>query len=469
MNRLVLPSNRTLILALFCWGLVWPATTRSGETPPLTLNQMVQTALEVSTALQSRAAEVRQRHAEKAASRSAFFPTLRTSYGYERESHATYVYRTLTDPDSDFTWVIAFEQPVYDPNRLTDPLKLADLELHRAEVGYDVETREIVFKVLAAYFNLLKTREQLKIAREQVHQIEVHEQKAHAFHEAGKIPLNELLQARVRLANARQGATVAENRMKLAEASVNLLLKRPLGKGLRVEKWTEIPFQAPCLSDCQTIAAKNRRELRLAETEIGKARTRLQMARHAYHPTLDLEGFYYRKGTEAYLEDHSDMNHPDGWQLNAVLKWTIWSGNRRPHQVAAEQARVARSRLGREGLADTIGYEVREAYLFLSEAHRNIAVMKEALAQAEENLHLNRGRFDQQLATTTDVLDAQGLLTVTRGRHANALYDEQIARASLKHAMGLDILMPMPPGISEQNPDNPPHAEGGQHEKSSIR
>lgn len=119
------------------------------------------------------------------------------------------------------------------------------------------------------------------------------------------------------------------------------------------------------------------------------------------------------------------------------------------------------SRLERKGLIDSIGFEVREAYLYLTEASSNIAVVKEALSQAEENVHLNQGRFDHQLATTTDVLDAQALLTETQGRYVNALYDYQIARATLKHAMGLDIMNPMAPDIFLHHPYNPQHPVGG--------
>jgi outer membrane protein TolC len=378
--------------------------------------------------------------------RAAYFPTFKTAYTYGREAYESYIYTTLTDPDSDFTWLIAFEQPVYNPKQLGDKVELADLELAGAELEQEVQTREIVFEVLEAYFTLLKTREQLVITRKQVEQIETHERKSKSFHEAGKIPLNELLQAEVRLANARQTYTVAENQVKLAESSVNLLLRRPLARAIHVEKWTDANTWVPCLENCQSIALQKRPELRLAETKIGLAQTRVQMARHDYHPTLNLGGFYFRKGTEPDLNDNSGMNHPDGWAVEAVLDWTIWSGNRRHQQVAAERAGLSRRRLGREGLIDSIGFEVRRAYLYLTEAQRNIAVMQEALGQAEENLRLNQGRFEYQLATTTDVMDAQGLLTVTQGRYVKALYDYQIARAALKHAMALDIMDDISPG-----------------------
>lgn len=460
MSKWAQDSVKWLIVVLpLC--MVRPALIMGNETTPLALPQLVQMALDGSTAVQSQENQVLRRCAEKAVARSAYYPTFRTAYVYEREAHESYTYRTLTDPDSDFTWSLSFEQAVYNPKQLIDKLELANYELNSAEVERDVKSREIVFEVLTAYFALLKTHEHLAIAQTQVEQIEAHEGKSKAFYEAGKIPLNELLQTEVRLANARQTYIVAENQTKLAESSVNLLLRRPLGRDLQVEQWTDSSFWVPCLSECQTIALQKRAEIRLAETQIGIAQTRLQMARHDHHPTLDVGGSFYRKGTEADLSDNSGMRHPDGWQVHAILRWTIWSGNRRSQQVAAERADLSKSRLSLEGLIDSIGFEVRKAYLYLTEAHRNITVMKEALSQAKENLRLNQGRFDHQLSTTTDVLDAQSLLTVTQSNYVNAIYDYQIARAALKHAMGLDILDALSPGVVLQTSHTHQHLTGG--------
>ncbi len=440
MNNRAIFMTWALAFNLLIGGMLWPVTATGNGGTAFTLEQLVQTALQVSIALKTKAARVQQRHAEKVVARSNYFPTLKTTYAYEKESYPSYSYRTLTDPDSDYTWTVAFEQTIYSPNRLTNNMQLADWQLEKARLEQALQAREIALKVLKAYFSFLRNSEQLEIARKQVEQITVHERKSQAFFDTGKIPLNELLQAGVRLANARQEVTVAENRLALAETSVNLLLRRPLEIRLMVREWLDTSNWTHCLKDCLAVAMQKRVERKLADSEIGMARTQLKMARNAYLPTLNLEGFYYRKGTEADLEDKSNMSHPDGWQVQAELGWTIWSGNRRPRQVDARQASLSQSRLAREALLDTIGYEVREAYLELSEAHRNIEVMKAALGQAEENLRLNQGRFDQQLASTTDVLDAQALLTVTRGRYVASLYDDQVARASLKHAMALNLL-----------------------------
>jgi len=88
-------------------------------------------------------------------------------------------------------------------------------------------------------------------------------------------------------------------------------------------------------------------------------------------------------------------------------------------------------------LKDNIRLEVKDAYLLLREAEKNIQVTRTAIAQAEENFRINEERYKQQVATSTDVLDAQTLLTRARSNYFNALSDYNISWAKLERAMGI--------------------------------
>jgi Outer membrane efflux protein. len=65
-------------------------------------------------------------------------------------------------------------------------------------------------------------------------------------------------------------------------------------------------------------------------------------------------------------------------------------------------------------------------------------VTETAIDSAEENFRLNEARYKEQVATTTDVMDAQTLLTQAQINYYNALSDYNIARAQLERAMGLE-------------------------------
>ena len=62
------------------------------------------------------------------------------------------------------------------------------------------------------------------------------------------------------------------------------------------------------------------------------------------------------------------------------------------------------------------------------------------MEQAKENYRINEERYKEQVATSTDVLDAQTRLTRAQSNYFNTLSVFNIAKAALDRAMGLDVV-----------------------------
>jgi len=63
-------------------------------------------------------------------------------------------------------------------------------------------------------------------------------------------------------------------------------------------------------------------------------------------------------------------------------------------------------------------------------------VAERTIEQAEENLKVNRDRYQNGLSTNTEVLDAETLRQQALSNHANAVYDAVLAVLRLKKAAG---------------------------------
>jgi len=72
-------------------------------------------------------------------------------------------------------------------------------------------------------------------------------------------------------------------------------------------------------------------------------------------------------------------------------------------------------------------------------SEKNITTIETAIEQAKENARINEERYQEQVATSTDVLTAQTLLFRTMNNYYRALYDFQIAKASLHREMGQEF------------------------------
>ncbi|HEX2770548.1 MAG TPA: TolC family protein, partial [Geobacteraceae bacterium] len=69
-------------------------------------------------------------------------------------------------------------------------------------------------------------------------------------------------------------------------------------------------------------------------------------------------------------------------------------------------------------------------------AKERIAVTETSIKQGEENLRINRDRYQEQVGTATDVIDAQTLLTQIKNDHYQAIFDYEVALSRVKRARG---------------------------------
>jgi len=85
---------------------------------------------------------------------------------------------------------------------------------------------------------------------------------------------------------------------------------------------------------------------------------------------------------------------------------------------------------------DFLSLTLKNAILDLEVARKDIPTTKKAVEQAEENLRVSEERYKVQATTSTEVLDAQTLLTQARSNYYDALYDHNLAKVRLKRAIG---------------------------------
>ncbi len=86
-----------------------------------------------------------------------------------------------------------------------------------------------------------------------------------------------------------------------------------------------------------------------------------------------------------------------------------------------------------------IRQEVRNTGLDCEVAKKNIATASKALDQAQENWRITNVQYQQQVATSTDVLDARTFLTQADTNYYNSVYGYLSAVAELNRVVGIDI------------------------------
>jgi len=123
-----------------------------------------------------------------------------------------------------------------------------------------------------------------------------------------------------------------------------------------------------------------------------------------------------------------------------MAKWNFWEWGRTSYGVKEKRSRLSQAELRKKQIVDNIRLEVKNAYLRTQQAEQAIITIEKAIEQAKENYRINQERYKEQVATQTDVLIAQTLLTRTMTNYYNALYAFKISKATLYRAMGQEVV-----------------------------
>jgi outer membrane protein len=449
----------SILIGILVFLVAGSPPTRASDV--LTLDESIKMALQRSLLILSAEEEVKAKEFEERSSKADFYPKFGTSYTYTRLDNdtvndaktTTWGYNPLTDShvqrelsplkQNNYQWDVTATQPLFTGWRLTLQRELAALGIDIANIQKETVIQDLVLNVKAAYFGILKAEKLERVARQAVEQLKANLRVAQAFYDEGITAKNDLLQTEVQMAQARQDLITATNRLEIARSLFNKLLRRELNTETKIKDILDYRPVTLALEECLEAARLNRTEIKEVSFYILSAEKVVELNKSDYYPSVSLIGQYTRETDDWLLEAISGQD-PDMWTLTLKAEWIFWEWGKTRDDVDAARARLAKTKYILKELEDTIGLEVKEAYLSLKEAEKNIQVAKTAVVQAEENFRMNEERYKQQVATSTDVLDAQTLLTQARTNYFNALSENNIAWARLERAMAVEYKTEQP-------------------------
>ncbi len=412
-----------------------------GETPFLTLEQSIQIALARNLSIQVAEQEVQAAMEAKKEARTGFFPSLRADYGYRRPSEVPFVVIDGNQVDiadrDQYRFTGTAEQPLFTGFATLSNYQLAKLGLDVAEIQLQRTRLDLILQVKEAYYLILTAEKIREVAEQSVLQLEEGLQVAQDFYEVGMSPKIDVLDAEVRLAQARQQLIRATNSVGITKARLNTILRRPVDEDVAVvDVLSEEPYKRGYES-CVEMALGKRPELMEAEKNVASAEKQITLAKSAYYPEVSLAANYYRAGDDPAV-DGSEFEDRENWDVFVGATVTFFEWGKTRYAANQKRARLRQARQALDQVQDDIRLEVKTTYLDLQAAEKNIGVARKSVESAEENFRISKERYQEQVATATEVLDAQTRLTDAKTSYTRALAEFNVARARLVRAMGLE-------------------------------
>ncbi|WP_456434383.1 TolC family protein [Thermosulfuriphilus sp.] len=427
-------------LILLVWFSLWPVTAFSAR---LSLEDCLHLALERHPRLKVFRESVSEARARERSAYKDFLPKLWTSYTFTKYRDQTTVVILNRDvpisAKQTYQWQVVLRQPLFHGLALWARHRLAALEADISKVEEVRSRQELIYAVKEAYFRLLEAKRRQQEMFLAQRRLEAHFKDAQAFFTQGLINKADLLQAKVAYLEAKHNLIRATNNLRLAQARLNVLIQEDINAPIEVIDCLDEVVSYPPFKVALDLARKRRPEIVAAKLAIEKAKTGIRLAQSNYYPWLDLTATYQRIGDTADL-DRNPYGNTENITFMAEVRWSIFEWGKTADTVSAARSRLRKTEALAQEILDQVTLEVKEAYLGLSEAQERLKLTKASLEQAQENFRLHRERYREQLAATTEVLDAEHLLLVARTNHINALAELHLALARLALAIGLDSL-----------------------------
>ncbi|MBA4373080.1 MAG: hypothetical protein C0402_09510 [Thermodesulfovibrio sp.] len=284
------------------------------------------------------------------------------------------------------------------------------------------------------FFDLLESQKMLAVADREVERLTAHMHNTRALLEEGSITRNDLLQAEVRLSDAQSRRISAINSRQLNVSRLNNILVRPLYTEINAVDvdFGTVSVTAMTLEQAWETAAGQRPELKIV-AETMKSLDLDEAARRAdYYPRFIVRGGY------DFTENRYQV-HEGNWSVILGMGINLYSGGSTRAELQKIEAQRSRLREQKEKVIEDIRLEVTRYILDAATARERLLVTKDAVLQSEENLRINRSRYEEGVGTATEVLDAVTLLTVAETNHYKALYDAKKAEAAVLYALGRDL------------------------------
>jgi outer membrane protein len=439
---------RFIYFVLMVFTFIYPYAVLAGA--PLTLDESINIALKNSIVLNIAKEGSKNATAQKKEAITGFLPKFNTSYNYTRLNEDPFSRFQGIPPGplfsmngmeipvgtkNNYNWAVEAKQPLFAGGGILANYQASRIGEDIAHLEETAKYQDVLQEVKIAYFNILRAQRIQDTARQSVEMLSAHRDVAENYFKVGMIPKNDLLHAEVELANGKQALVRAKNAVEMAKSGFNTVLKRNIFDPVDVvDILTYHPYNQS-FEECLSTAKQARPELKISSLKASQAGKLVRAVQSDLYPSLSFVGNYTRFGDEPSISG-SDYKDMESWYVMAVASWNFWEWGKTKFRVDASKARENQAIGSAKELNDQITLEIKNAYLLLQETESQIVVWQKVIEQAEENFRISEERYKERVATSTEVLDAQTLLTKAKSEYANALGDYNINYAKLQRAMG---------------------------------
>jgi len=301
-----------------------------------------------------------------------------------------------------------------------------------AELKFQSSQEDVVVNALGAYYNIYKLMATQYLLNQDLAEQNRRVKDFENLEKNGLLTRNDLLKAEVGASNIKLSILDVENALEIAQYNFKIMLGLP--ETVQIQLDTLQLFKDRTLKSKEEMIQSgldNRSDLQALGQETESYKARVGASKSGYYPQVALTGGYVDAWIPTVISIRNVMDISIGARYSLSGIFTT------KHKVQEAQANVLASQANRELLADQIRMGVNQNYLTYTEALKKVELDQDIIVQATENYKILKNKYNNSLATLTDLLDGEVSLLQARLNQANAKADAQVAYFNLMKSAGI--------------------------------
>ncbi len=406
---------------------------------PLTVGDAIALVLARNPALVESGHAIDASRARAEQVRSGYLPSV--------EAEATYVFLAPVSvfdlpgesikvfPDNNYDGHLGVRQTIYDFQKTSSQVGLAESRVALAEDSRDAVKRDLGVRAAETFYAILFLRRSIEVQTAQVQTLEEHLAITRKKAEAGTATQLDELTTQVRVAAAQNVRIGLENSLRSAEIALRRLAALPSDAPLDLRGEFSPAVVPPDRDMLLKAALTERIEARSADDALASARAQQRAAGASDAPSLNASLIYGVKN--GYIPNIDILR---GNIAAAVdLRVPIFDGNRSRSMEEEATATVHAAESRKQEVALMIQAEVDQALSELTAAGERVSVSETNINQADLAVKNARLRYGAGSLSNLDLLDAETAVAQARLTNLQALYDVVTGTIRLRRATGSPV------------------------------
>lgn len=412
------------------------------KTVNLDLNQVVEMALRNDPSIKISEATVEQYKEAKTAAKAAQLLTISATSVAQRSGYtdSTHYSSSLADGSkyiqNGFSNTVTASIPIYSGGKIDGNIEVANQELKAYQHDLQATLQSTKLTATSDYYNVLEAKNNVEVLKESVARLQEHLKNTKTQYDVGVVAKTDVLRSEVELADAQQSLISAENTYAVAVSTLNNLIGLDLNTELNLMGELKYSKDNRTLEESLEYALKNHPSIHEVEAGVKAAKAAIKTKNAAYMPQVTASF------SDNWTKDEWPADEDENWTAKVTATWNIFDSGITAAGIRKARAAQLEAIHTLKQTKDSVAIAVKTAYLNIRSAERRIPTTKIALEQAKEDYRIAQVSYNAGVATNTDVMDAQVSLTSANTNYIAALYDYNVALASLDSAMGLSVEKP---------------------------